>query len=101
MVWPEEVDQAVGSTWFLKWQSEAEMNYKARKRETIRWYLWFLIRSMIYGFVIFNVLRYLTRKVPRLLGYGPWRKDPNLWKLRRLVNTFFPFTFIVVLSYIR
>lgn len=84
MVWPEEVDQAVGSTWFLKWQSEAEMNYKARKRETIRWYLWFLIRSMIYGFVIFNVLRYLTRKVPRLLGYGPWRKDPNLWKLRRL-----------------
>ncbi|KAJ0972598.1 hypothetical protein J5N97_020557 [Dioscorea zingiberensis] len=84
MVWPEEVDQAVGSTWFLKWQSEAEMNYKARKRDTIRWYLWFFIRSIIFGFVLFNVLRYLMRKVPRLLGYGPWRKDPNLWKLRRL-----------------
>lgn len=84
MAWPEEAYQAVGSTWYLQWQAEAEMNYRARKRDTIRWYLWFLIRSAIYGFVLFNVIRYLKRKIPRLLGYGPWRRDPNLKKLRRV-----------------
>ncbi|ONK71896.1 uncharacterized protein A4U43_C04F13490 [Asparagus officinalis] len=90
MAWPEEAYQAVGSTWYLKWQSEAEINYKARKRDNIQWYLWFLIRSAIYGFVLFNVLRYLKRKIPRLLGYGPFRRDPNLRKLQR-VKAYFQF----------
>lgn len=90
MAWPEEAYQAVGSTWYLKWQSEAEINYKARKRDNIQWYLWFLIRSVIYGFVLFNVLRYLKRRIPRLLGYGPLRRDPNLRKLRR-VKAYFQF----------
>lgn len=84
MAWPEEAYQAVGTTWFLRWQSEAEINYKARKRDKIQWYLWFLIRSVIYGFVLFNVFRYLRRKVPRLLGYGPLRRDPNIRKLQRV-----------------
>ncbi|XP_072999076.1 probable inactive ATP-dependent zinc metalloprotease FTSHI 5, chloroplastic [Typha latifolia] len=84
MAWPEEVYQAVGTTWYLKWQSEAEMNFKSRKTDSIQWYFWFLIRSAAYGFVLFNVLRYMRRKVPKLLGYGPLRRDPNLRKLRRV-----------------
>ncbi|KAG1330897.1 putative inactive ATP-dependent zinc metalloprotease FTSHI 5, chloroplastic [Cocos nucifera] len=84
MAWPEEVYQAVGTTWYVKWQSETEMNHNARKKDGIRWYLGFLMRSSIFGFVLFNVLRFLKRKIPRLLGYGPLRRDPNLRKLRRV-----------------
>ncbi|PKA60946.1 ATP-dependent zinc metalloprotease FtsH [Apostasia shenzhenica] len=84
MAWPEEVYQAAGSTWYLKWQSDAEINYRDRKSDSFRWYLWFFIRSIIYGFVLFHIIRYLKRKVPQILGYGPWRRDPNLRKLHRL-----------------
>lgn len=85
MAWPEEVDQTVGSMWYLQWQSEAEMNFKDRKTEGMQWYFWFFIRSIIYGFVVFSVLRFMKRKIPRLLGFGPLRRDPNLQKLRRVV----------------
>lgn len=85
MAWPEEVGQTVGSTWYLKWQSEAEMNFKSRKTDGIRWFLWFFIRSIAYGYVLFHIFRFMKRKVPRLLGYGPFRRNPNMRKLRRVV----------------
>ncbi|KAK4799841.1 hypothetical protein SAY86_025206 [Trapa natans] len=84
MAWPEEIGQTVGSTWYLKWQSEAEMNFKSRKTDGIEWFFWFIIRSAIYGFVLFHVFHFLKRKVPRFLGYGPLRKNPNRQKLRRV-----------------
>ncbi|KAM7252406.1 hypothetical protein ACFE04_024289 [Oxalis oulophora] len=84
MAWPEEIDQSVGSTWYLKWQSEAEMNFRSRQTDEIQWLFWFLIRSGIYGFILYHVFRFMKRKVPRLLGFGPLRRDPNLQKLRRL-----------------
>ncbi|KAF9607257.1 hypothetical protein IFM89_033464 [Coptis chinensis] len=90
MAWPEWADQAVGSTWYLKWQSETEMSFKSRKQDGIRWFLWFLIRGYIYGYVLFNVLRYMKKKIPRFLGYGPLRRDPNLRKLQR-VKAYFNF----------
>ncbi|XP_019054585.1 PREDICTED: probable inactive ATP-dependent zinc metalloprotease FTSHI 5, chloroplastic [Nelumbo nucifera] len=90
MAWPEDVDQATASTWYLKWQSDAEINFKSRKGDDIQWFLWFLIRSIVYGYVLFNVLRFLKRKIPRFLGYGPLRRNPNLRKLRR-VKAYFRF----------
>ncbi|GMP92514.1 hypothetical protein CsSME_00042709 [Camellia sinensis var. sinensis] len=85
MAWPEFTDQSVGSTWYLKWQSEAEMSFKSRQTDDdIRWFLWFLIRSFIYGYVLFHLFRFVKRKVPRLLGYGPLRRNPNVRKLRRV-----------------
>ncbi|KAG9445869.1 hypothetical protein H6P81_011997 [Aristolochia fimbriata] len=84
MAWPEESYQTAGSTWYLQWQSEAEMSFKARKGNGWQWYFWFLIRSGIYFFVLFNVFRFMKRKIPRFLGYGPFRRDPNLRKLRRV-----------------
>lgn len=85
MAWPEEIDQAVGATWYLKCQSEAESRFISRKKDDVQWFLWFAIRSIIYGFVLFHVIRFVKRKIPKLLGYGPLRRDPNLWKLRRVV----------------
>ena len=85
MAWPEEIDQAVGSTWYLKWQSEAERSFISRKKDDMQWFLWFLIRSIIYGYVLFHVIRFMKRKIPLLLGFGPLRRDPNLQKLRRVV----------------
>ncbi|KAL5837670.1 hypothetical protein ACOSQ3_014839 [Xanthoceras sorbifolium] len=89
MAWPEYVDQSVGTTWYLKWQSEAEMSFKSRQPDDedspwILWFLWFIIRSVIYVFILFNVLRFMKRKIPRLLGYGPLRRNPNLRKLDRV-----------------
>ncbi|GMG99880.1 hypothetical protein Nepgr_001720 [Nepenthes gracilis] len=85
MAWPEEIDQSVGSTWYLKWQSEAEMSFKTRKRDDVQWYLWFFIRAIIYGYVLFHVFRFMKRKIPRVLGYGPLRRDPNIRKLQRVL----------------
>ncbi|KAK6915313.1 ATPase, AAA-type, core [Dillenia turbinata] len=90
MAWPEEVDQSVGSTWYLKWQSEAEMSFKSRKTDDIQWYIKFLIRSIIYGSVLFYMFHFLKRKVPRFFGYGPLRRDPNWRKLKR-VKAYFRF----------
>lgn len=84
MAWPEETYQAVDSNWYLKWQSEAELSYKARKKNAFTWFWWFFIQCSIYGFVLFNAMRYLKRNVPRLLGYGPLRRDPNIRKFQRL-----------------
>lgn len=88
MAWPEEIDQTVGSTWYLKWQSEAEMNFRSRNTINFFWCCWFLVRSVIYGFVVFHIFRFMTRKVPRVLGYGPYRRNPNMRKLRRLLGYF-------------
>ncbi|KAJ7973529.1 ATP-dependent zinc metalloprotease FtsH [Quillaja saponaria] len=84
MAWPEETNEAIGSTWYLKWQSEAEMSFKSRKTDNIQWFLWFFIRSIIYGFVLFHVFQFIKRKIPRLLGFGPLRRNPNLRKFRRV-----------------
>ncbi|KAK4484067.1 hypothetical protein RD792_011286 [Penstemon davidsonii] len=84
MAWPEYSDVSVGSTWYLKWQSEAEINFRSRKTDEFRWYLWFLIRTTIYGYLLFHVFRFMKRKIPRVLGFGPVRRDPNFRKLRRL-----------------
>lgn len=83
MAWPEYGDEAVDS-WYLKWQSEVEKSFRSKKKRGWVWYFWFLVRSVIYGYVLFHVFRYMKRKVPRLLGYGPFRRNPNLRKLRRV-----------------
>lgn len=85
MAWPEEVYQAVGTTWYLKWQSEAERNHKLRKTDGIDWFFWFIIRSVIYGYILSTIFHFMKRRVPAFFGYGPVRRDPNLQKLRRLV----------------
>uniref|UniRef100_A0A2P2JWF2 Uncharacterized protein n=1 Tax=Rhizophora mucronata TaxID=61149 RepID=A0A2P2JWF2_RHIMU len=85
MAWPEEIDQSVRSTWYLRWQSEAEASFRSRNSENIEWFIWFAIRTMIYGYILSHVFWFVKRKVPRLLGFGPLRRDPNLQKLQRLV----------------
>ncbi|XP_062084344.1 probable inactive ATP-dependent zinc metalloprotease FTSHI 5, chloroplastic [Humulus lupulus] len=84
MAWPEEIDQAVDSTWYLKWQSEAEKSYKSRKRDDFQWFFMFAIRTVIYGYILYHVLLFLKRRIPVVLGFGPYRKDPNLRKLGRM-----------------
>ncbi|KAJ4968871.1 hypothetical protein NE237_015572 [Protea cynaroides] len=88
MAWPEEITQTVGSTWYLKWQSEAEIDFKSRKTDDIQWFLRFCVRSFVYGSVLFNIICFIKRKIPRLLGFGPLRKDPNMQKLRRVKGYF-------------
>ncbi|XP_060175742.1 probable inactive ATP-dependent zinc metalloprotease FTSHI 5, chloroplastic isoform X2 [Lycium barbarum] len=90
MAWPEYFDQSVASTWYLKWQSEAEQSFRSRKRDGLQWYLWFLIRAAAYGYVLYHVIHFMRRKIPRLLGYGPLRRNPNLRKLQR-VRAYFRF----------
>lgn len=90
MAWPEEIYQTVDSTWYLKWQSEAELNFRSRQTTTdddeeVPWFFWFLVRAAIYGFVLFHVLKFTRRRLPSLLGFGPLRRDPNMQKLQRVV----------------
>lgn len=92
MAWPEEVDQTVGSTWYLKWQSEAETSFRSRKTDDFQWFFWFMMRSAIYGYILFHIFSFIKRKVPRLLGYGPVRRNPNLRKLGRVVTYYYLLT---------
>ncbi|OIW13804.1 hypothetical protein TanjilG_31693 [Lupinus angustifolius] len=84
MAWPEEIYQSVQSTWYLQWQSEAELNFKSRQTDDGGWVIWFVVRAAIYGFVLFHVFKFLRRNVRNLLGYGPLRRNPNMRKLRRV-----------------
>ncbi|QCE07449.1 cell division protease FtsH [Vigna unguiculata] len=88
MAWPEEIYQTVDTTWYLKWQSEAESNFKSRQPAVedgeSSWSFKFLVRAAIYGFVLFHVVKFMRRKLPRLLGFGPLRRNPNRRKLRRV-----------------
>lgn len=86
MAWPEYSDISVGSTWYLTWQADVETNFRSRKTDEFQWYFWFLIRASIYGYVVFHVIRYAKKKIPRILGFGPMRRDPNLRKLGRVVT---------------
>ncbi|KAI4301954.1 hypothetical protein L6164_035184 [Bauhinia variegata] len=84
MAWPEEIGETVGSTWYLKWQSEAELSFKSRKRDDLVWFVWFFITTTIYGFVLFHIFQFMRKKIPRFFGYGPLRRNPNKQKLQRV-----------------
>nr|XP_012466057.1 unnamed protein product [Gossypium raimondii]XP_012466058.1 unnamed protein product [Gossypium raimondii] len=56
--------------------------------DDFKWFVWFLIRSAIYGYILYHAFCFLRRKVPGVLGYGPIRKYPNMRKLRRVKGYF-------------
>lgn len=85
VVGPSEIGRSFSASWYLKWRYEVEMEFESRKTDGILWFLWFLIRSTMYGFVLFNVFQLMRRKIPKLLGYGPLLKDPKVQKWRKLV----------------
>ena len=85
MAWPVESNQIVDSTWYLKWQTETEMRFKAKRKDTLQWVVLFMIRSAIYLYCLFHIFSFVKRKVPRFIGFGPVRRNPNLRKFRRLV----------------
>ncbi|CAH9137379.1 unnamed protein product [Cuscuta epithymum] len=90
MAWPEYSDQNASSSWYLKWQAEAEMNFRSRKQDGLMWYMRILIRTVIYGYVLYHIVSFMRREISRVLGFGPIRRDPNFKKLRR-VKTYFDY----------
>lgn len=83
MAWPE-YGEVTSSSWYLKWQSQVVMDLRLEDINGWQWYLLSLVRAVLYVYVLYHVFRYMKR-IPRLLGYGPIRRDPNLRKLRRVV----------------
>lgn len=88
MAWPDEVDLSIDSTWYLQWQSEAEASFRSRNSDDFQWVPWVIVFSCIYAFVLFQVFQFARRKVPKLLGYGPLRRNPNLQKFQRVKSYF-------------
>ncbi|KAL5068596.1 hypothetical protein RYX36_019483 [Vicia faba] len=88
MAWPEE-EPIMDTPWFLKWQLSTETRTNTRKAESeIQWTMLFISRTAISGFVLFHMFKFLKRKTPKLLGYGPVRKNPNRRKLGRVAYYF-------------
>ncbi|XP_063940731.1 probable inactive ATP-dependent zinc metalloprotease FTSHI 5, chloroplastic [Daucus carota subsp. sativus] len=75
---------SAGLAWYMDWLTVADMNFRSRNSLDFVWYLGFTVRTVIYGYVLLHVFRFMKRKIPRLLGFGPLRRDPNMRKLRRL-----------------
>ncbi|KAI5398282.1 probable inactive ATP-dependent zinc metalloprotease FTSHI 5, chloroplastic [Lathyrus oleraceus] len=89
MACPEE--GTMDTTGFLKWQVKAETRTNARRTQSeIQWIVLFITRTAISGFVLFHVFKFMRRKIPRLLGYGPVsvRNNPNRRKLGRVAYYF-------------
>lgn len=77
----------VDSMWYMQWQLSAETNFKSRHTDgDVWWFVLLFLRAAIPGFVLFHVFKFMRRKIPRLLGYGPVRKNPNRRKFWRVVQ---------------
>jgi len=84
MGWSEE--ETMDTPWYLNWQLNTEARVQSRRADDhFRWIMLFIARAAISGFVLINVFQFMRRKIPRLLGYGPMRKNPNRRKLERVV----------------
>ncbi|CAA0833428.1 FtsH extracellular protease family [Striga hermonthica] len=87
MAWPEYSHVSIGPSWYLNWQYEAETSFTSRKKDVFLWHLWFLVKTAIYGYVMYHVFRFMRRKVPRVLGAlgsGNSRRDSILRMLWRV-----------------
>ncbi|KAJ9549345.1 hypothetical protein OSB04_021888 [Centaurea solstitialis] len=74
---------------YLNWKSEADSDIKTRIEDSdFNWYFVFGVRAIIYGYVVFNIFQFLKRKIKKLPGIRPIRKDPNMRKLQRLKALF-------------
>lgn len=84
MAWPEE--ETMNTPWYLNWQLNAEASVQSRREDGgFQWIMLFIARAAFSGFVLINVFHFTRRKIPRLLGYGPMRKNLNRRKLERMV----------------
>lgn len=84
MAWLNYADQSFNWTvWYSKWQYDMEMSFNSRNVVNVFWYLWFVIRIVVCGQVVFHVIPFLKRKIPRVLGIA-YERDPNLRKLQKV-----------------
>lgn len=71
---------------YLNWKSEAEEDIKSQQEdEEFNWYFMFIVRAIIYGYVLSHIFQFLKKRTPKLPGSTRRRKDPNMRKLKRLV----------------
>nr|QKY65100.1 AAA-type ATPase family protein [Passiflora contracta] len=98
MTWLQKINEATDSTWFSKWYSETKIRFEFRESEHgLTWFLPFIIRTVIYGYIVFHTFQFLKRKVLRILGFGPLVRDPSMRKLRR-VKAFFKYKSRIIKS---
>ncbi|KAK4484070.1 hypothetical protein RD792_011289 [Penstemon davidsonii] len=62
MAWPEYSDVSVGSTWYLKWQSEAEINFRSRKTDEFRCFLLVFDQNSAKAYFRFRMKRIKRKK---------------------------------------
>lgn len=74
---------------YLNWKSEADSSIKIKIEDSeFNWYFVFVVRAIIYGYVVFNIFHFMKGKIKKLPGIRPIRRDPNMRKLRRLKALF-------------
>ncbi|CAH1414735.1 unnamed protein product [Lactuca virosa] len=69
---------------FLNWKIKAEREVKSQNEGgEFNWYFLFAVRTFIYGYILYQIFRFIKRKTPKI-GFWPKRKSVNMQKLRRL-----------------
>lgn len=81
-----ELGRSIAMRQYLNWKSEAEGIIKSQKEdEEFSWYFMFVVRAVIYGYILSHIFRFLKKRTPKLPGFKVRRRNPNMRKLRRLV----------------
>ncbi|KVH95811.1 AAA+ ATPase domain-containing protein [Cynara cardunculus var. scolymus] len=75
---------------YLNWKSEADNSIKVKIEESeFNWYFVFVVRAIIYGYVVYNIFHFMKRKIKKLpTVIRPKRRDPNMRKLQKLKSLF-------------
>ncbi|KAI3812339.1 hypothetical protein L1987_17046 [Smallanthus sonchifolius] len=70
---------------YLNWKSEAEESIKSQSEdEEFSWYFMFVVRAIMYGYILSHIFSFLKKRTPKLPGFKVRRRNPNMRKLRRL-----------------
>lgn len=74
---------------YLNWKLEEDKKIKIEVEDSmVNWYFLFVVRAIIYGYIVSKIFHFMKKKIKKLPGVRPIRRDPNMRKLQRLKSLF-------------
>ncbi|KAJ3708584.1 hypothetical protein LUZ61_012289 [Rhynchospora tenuis] len=92
MVWPEDADQVVGDTWYLRWQAQTEYKFR-RVTSNLRSVLKLTFRYAIYMLLFLKLILIIGSMIPKFPKFKSVIRGTSMQKFNRL-QKYFRFRFL-------